>query len=111
MITVVVGKIINKIDVKKHLKLPNIIFIEEIERGYHYTEYNKTWKSLIKTKLNYLVTTQSLEMIKALVKVSDETGFNDFELKRLYKNKLGYGIVNYSPKELKRYLKNEWEVR
>lgn len=111
MITVIVGKLINKVDVKKHFKLQNITFIEEIERGYHYTEYNKAWKSLIKTKLDYLVTTQSLEMIKALVKVSDETGFNDFELKRFYRNKLGYNVVNYSPKELKRYLKNEWEVR
>jgi hypothetical protein len=37
--------------------------------------------------------------------------FKEFELIRIYKNSQGYNVVNYNPRSLKKFLKNEWEVR
>ena len=106
MITIAVGKQINKIDVKKHLNLENTIFIEEIERGYHYTEYKKAWQALIKTNLDYLVTTQSLEMIKALCELDC-----DFEVIRFDQDEFGLHTTRFSSKEAKFLINEGLEIR
>jgi hypothetical protein len=109
MITIAVGKEINNIDVKKHLNLENTIFINEIERGYHYTEYKRAWRECI-DKLDYLITTQSLEMIKALCLVSDELSF-DFQIVRFSKDELGLHTTRFGAKEAKFLINEGLEIR
>lgn len=106
MLTIAVGKQINKIDVKNHLNLENTIFIDEIERGYHYTEYSKAWQALIKTKLDYLITTQSLEMIKTLCELD-----SDFEVIRFDQDELGLHTTEFGAKEAKFLINDGLEIR
>lgn len=68
----------------------NVILIDEIESGIHYTRIKSFWKDIIIIcKINNIqlfATTHSKEFIDTLSKVGDELEFNSISLINLYKD-------------------------
>ena len=78
----------------------NILFIDEIENGIHYTNHVSLWKMLFKLSkdldVQIFATTHSLEMLTAFTKVGLESEFSDlaahFEMARSVKTGQIIGI-------------------
>ncbi len=86
----IIRYIINILDFRRFDKKYNILLIDEIENGIHYTAQAEVWRMLLKLCKHYNIqlfaTTHSLEMIKAFQQVCSEEEFTDmggyFELGR-----------------------------
>lgn len=66
----------------------NIVLIDEIENGLHYTAYSKLWRSLIlaalKNNVQLFVTTHSVETLRCLVNINKEFNEINSDTIRIY---------------------------
>jgi len=91
------------------------IFIDEIENGIWYKNYDLLWKNLFylsnlfNTQL--FITTHSKELIQSFLRVSKKEDFDDLALIELVKkeDKIDYLMFNQDTLELE--LENDFEVR
>jgi len=91
------------------------IFIDEIENGIWYKNYDLLWKNLFylsnffNTQL--FITTHSKELIQSFLRVSKEENFDNLALIELIKkeNQIDYLMFNQDTLELE--LENDFEVR
>lgn len=96
----IIRYIINILDFRRFDKKYNILLIDEIENGIHYTAQAEVWRMLLKLckhfNIQLFATTHSLEMIKAFQQVCSEEEFTGmggyFELGRQAKSQQIIGI-------------------
>ena len=78
----------------------NVILIDEIESGIHYSKIKSFWKDIITickaNNIQLFTTTHSKEFIDTLVEVSKESNFDSISLINLYKDEqeIKYSSVN-----------------
>ncbi len=78
----------------------NIVFVDEIENGIHYSKIKTIWKDIITTcmhnDIQLFVTTHSKEFIDVLSEVSQSLDFDNIAVINLYKDeeKLKYTMVD-----------------
>ncbi len=75
----------------------NIVFVDELENGIHYSKIKTVWSDIIKAcrqnNIQLFATTHSKEFIDRLSEVSQELDFDNISLINLYIDK---GNVNYT---------------
>jgi AAA15 family ATPase/GTPase len=91
-----------------------VVFIDEIENGFHYKSLKILWKGVLEAakELNIQVfaSTHSIECIIALNEVSNEIE-DKLKVYRFEKNDGNYSVAEYSKKILATTLERKWELR
>lgn len=93
----------------------NIILIDEIENGIHYSVLKEVIKMIFvimseKKELQLFISTHSMETIKLFVEIIGESEVQEDMLK-LFRIDLDEESVNYTQKELTESIIDGWEVR
>jgi len=98
----------------------NLILIDEIENGLHYTAHKELWESIIKLQKDFdfqlFITTHSLETLKALKEVLEDEKNKDMrdEVKAInivHTKKAGIKAYNYGFESFKKMIDTETEMR
>lgn len=94
----------------------NIVLIDEIENGLHYTNQQILWEAILKIVENsdkqFFVTTHSYEIIKCLVQLLEERNLLQvLSLFRLEQVNNQIEAVTYSKEEIKYTILGSFEVR
>jgi len=98
----------------------NIILIDEIENGLHYSVHKELWKSIMKLQEEFdfqmFITTHSIETLKALKEVLEDENNKDMrgEVKAInivHTKKAGIKAYNYNFESFKTMIDSEIEIR
>lgn len=89
-----------------------LLMIDEIERGFHYSTFDKLWEVIINAAKVYncqlILTTHSYEILQSLVETEEKIKSDDISFYRIgYENE----VKSYSIDELLLALSYNWEVR
>ena len=94
-----------------------IVFIDEIENGFHYTSQEILWNAIFESAKEFNVqifaTTHSIECVRAFSSSYSPLSRNidDIRLYRIERKNDDFKVVSYDSKILEASLDSDWEVR
>ncbi|MNP51013.1 ATP/GTP phosphatase [compost metagenome] len=93
----------------------NVILIDEIENGLHYSALPQIWSLIIeaakKNKIQLFVTTHSYETLVALCQSAQQQKNQDISYYRLDKESDNVTVNHYNFDIFKTAIESNWEVR
>ncbi len=95
-----------------------VIFIDEVDTGFHYSTLGRLWKVIFESSKEFnvqvIASTHSLDCVKTLSNTHkenklDENALQLFRIVRSEDDK--FTTVTYTSLELKEFIEKEWEIR
>lgn len=92
-----------------------VIFIDEVENGFHFKSLEIMWKALIEASREFNVqifaTTHSIECVRELNNAYQESNNHEIRLFRIERSEGKLLTKSFSPSMLQLALENNWEMR